>query len=142
MKRTCLIGIAVVSVALITVKYGLTQANAPQGYLVQSDASVAREERGPHQGKGMSTGYVFFEKAPGLKFSFRKRVLHPGASIGYHKQDRDEVYYITGGQGTMTIDGKEFAARPGDAFLTRVGSSHGIEQSGSGDLTIIIAFEK
>ena len=142
MSRKWLVGFAVVSVAWIFVRYGPGQASAQGGYMVQSDSAVAREEPGPHQGKGMSTGYVFFDKAPGLKFSFRKRVLHPGASIGYHKQDMDEVYYITGGQGKMTIDGKEFPARPGDAFLTRVGSSHGIEQTGPGDLTIIIAFEK
>ncbi len=142
MRKKGLIGVVVVSLAWISLRFGPAQESAPGGYIVQSDSSVAREEPGPHRGKGMSTGYVFFDKAPSLKFSFRKRVLHPGASIGYHKQDRDEVYYITGGLGKMTIDGKEFDARPGNAYLTRVGSSHGIEQTGTGDLTIIIAFDK
>jgi mannose-6-phosphate isomerase-like protein (cupin superfamily) len=116
--------------------------SAQEGYVVQHDSEVAKEEPGPHKGKGLSIGYVFFDKAPGIKFSFRKRVLHPGASIGYHKQNEDEVYYIIGGQGKMTINGNEFAAKPGDAFLTRTGSSHGLEQTGSGDLTIIITYEK
>ena len=115
---------------------------AGEGFIVQRDSEVARQEPGPHKGKGLSTGYVFFDKAPDLKFSFRKRVLHPGASIGYHKQTEDEVYYIIGGQGKMTINGTEFGARPGDAFLTRTGSSHGIEQVGTTDLTIIITFTK
>jgi len=112
------------------------------GYIVEREAEVAKNEPGPHDGGGPSSGYVFFDKAPNLKFSFRKRVLHKGAAIGYHLQKTDEVYYFTGGQGTMTIDGKSFEVRPGDAVLTRGGSSHGLVQKGEGDLTIIITFQK
>jgi mannose-6-phosphate isomerase-like protein (cupin superfamily) len=115
---------------------------AAEGYVVERDAEVAREERGPHGGAGRTTGHVFFEKVPNLKFSFRKRVLHPGSSIGYHLQKEDEVYYVLSGSGRMTINGKEFPVKPGDAVLTRKGSSHGLMQTGEGDLTIIITFEK
>jgi len=133
---------AVLVTAWLALRQGPAPMSAQEGYVVQHDSDIAKEEPGPHQGKGRSIGYVFFDKTPGLKFSFRKRVLHPGASIGYHKQSEDEVYYIIGGQGMMTINGHEFEAKRGDAFLTRTGSSHGIEQTGSGDLTIIITYEK
>jgi mannose-6-phosphate isomerase-like protein (cupin superfamily) len=103
---------------------------------------VAKDEPGPHEGGGPSTGYVFFAKAPDLKFSFRKRVLHKGAAIGYHLQKTDEVYYITGGQGVMTINDKPFPVKAGDAVLTRGGSSHGLVQKGESDLTIVITFQK
>jgi len=112
------------------------------GYVVERDAEVSKNEPGPHDGGGPSTGYVFFEKAPNLKFSFRKRVLHKGAAIGYHLQKTDEVYYITGGQGVMTINGKPFDVHAGDAVLTRGGSSHGLVQKGEADLTIVITFQK
>jgi mannose-6-phosphate isomerase-like protein (cupin superfamily) len=112
------------------------------GYLLERDAEVSKNEPGPHDGGGPSTGYVFFEKAPNLKFSFRKRVLHKGAAIGYHLQKTDEVYYFTGGQGVMTINGKPFDVQAGDAVLTRGGSSHGLMQKGAADLTIIITFQK
>jgi mannose-6-phosphate isomerase-like protein (cupin superfamily) len=112
------------------------------GFVVRHDAEVAQKGPGPHEGKGISTGYVFFDDVPGFKISFRKRVLHPGASIGYHKQTDDEVYYIIGGTGKMTINGKEIPAKAGDAFLTRTGSSHSLEQTGAGDLTIIIVYQK
>jgi len=112
------------------------------GYVLERDADVAKNEPGPHNGGGPSTGYVFFDKAPNLEFSFRKRVLHKGAAIGYHLQKTDEVYYFTGGQGEMTINGKSFDVRAGDAVLTRGGSSHGLVQKGVGDLTIIITFQK
>jgi mannose-6-phosphate isomerase-like protein (cupin superfamily) len=118
------------------------QTKAVSGYLVESDRNVAKNEPGPHDGGGPSTGYVFFEKVPDLKFSFRKRVLHQGAAIGYHLQKTDEVYYITGGRGTMTINDHPFAVKRGDAILTRAGSSHGLVQKGAADLTIVISFQK
>jgi mannose-6-phosphate isomerase-like protein (cupin superfamily) len=118
------------------------QMKAVPGYFVESDRSVAKNEPGPHDGGGPSTGYIFFEKVPDLKFSFRKRVLHKGAAIGYHLQKTDEVYYITGGHGTMTINDHPFAVKRGDAILTRGGSSHGLAQKGMTDLTIIISYQK
>ena len=117
-------------------------AASADGYVIQRDKDVAKDEPGPHNGGGPSTGYIFFEKIPDLKFSFRKRVLHRGAAIGYHLQATDEVYYIIGGNGKMTMNGNEFPVKPGDAILTRGGSSHGLVQTGAGDLTIIITFQK
>ena len=114
----------------------------PGGYVIERDAQVAKDEPGPHKGTGRSTGYIFFDKVPDLKFSFRKRVLHPGASIGHHLQETDKVYYVLSGMGKMTIDGREFSVKPGDAILTRGGSSHGLVQTGDGDLTIVITFQK
>ncbi len=117
-------------------------AGPANGYVIQRDKDVVKDEPGPHNGGGPSTGYIFFEKVPDLKFSFRKRVLHPGAAIGFHLQATDEVYYIIGGSGKMTINGDVFAVKPGDAVLTRGGSSHGLVQTGAGDLTIVISYQK
>jgi quercetin dioxygenase-like cupin family protein len=139
-KKVSVVAFVVIVTVWLATQRGPMLVNAQEGYVVQHDSDVAKEEPGPHNGKGLSIGHVFFGKTPGLKFSFRKRVLHPGASIGYHKQDVDEVYYVIGGQGKMTINGNEFAAKPGDAFLTRPGSSHGLEQTGSDDLIVIIAY--
>ncbi|HEY7286501.1 MAG TPA: cupin domain-containing protein [Vicinamibacterales bacterium] len=111
------------------------------GYIVQHDADVAKNEPGPHQGPGQTVGYVFFEKTPNLHFSFRKRVLKPGAGIGYHEQHEDEVYYVLSGRGVMTLDGTPTDVGPGAAILTRTGSSHGLKQVGAEDLVVIIAFE-
>jgi mannose-6-phosphate isomerase-like protein (cupin superfamily) len=118
------------------------QPKAVSGYVVERDRDVAKNEPGPHDGGGPSTGYIFFEKVPDLKFSFRKRVLHKGAAIGYHLQKTDEVYYIIDGRGTMTINDHPFTVKRGDAILTRGGSSHGLVQKGTMDLTIIISYQK
>jgi mannose-6-phosphate isomerase-like protein (cupin superfamily) len=114
----------------------------PGGYLIRRDAEVAEEAPGPHGGLGRTTGHVFFDDVPGRPFSFRKRVLHPGASIGLHEQHEDEVYYVTSGGGRMTIDGTGFDVKAGDAVLTRPGSSHGLVQAGPADLVVVIVFAR
>lgn len=113
-----------------------------EGYILEHDAEVAKSGPAPHRGPGRSTGYSFFEKAADFKQVFRKRVLHPGAAIGYHPQKEDEVYYILSGEGVMQMNGKEFPVKSGDAILTRPGSSHGLKQTGKDDLTLIIVYEK
>jgi mannose-6-phosphate isomerase-like protein (cupin superfamily) len=131
---------------LILCALGGVRASAVQttrgGYVLERDAEVAKEEPGTHNGGGMSTGYSFFAKTPKLGLVFRKRALHPGAGIGYHEQTEDEIYYVLSGRGTMTIDDKSFEVKPGDAILTRPGSSHGLKQVGTDDLVILINYEQ
>ena len=111
------------------------------GYIVQHDAEVAKSEPGTHNGGGQTIGYSFFDKTPGMHFVFRKRVLKPGAGIGYHEQHEDEVYYVLSGRGVMALDDKPITVEPGTAILTRPGSSHGLKQTGDQDLVILIAYE-
>ena len=115
---------------------------APGGYVLEKDRDVAKNEPGTHQGGGETIGYSFFSKAPNLKLVFRKRAFKPGSAIGYHVQREDEIYYVLSGRGMMTIDGKEFEVGPGDAVLTRPGSSHGLKQMGKEDLVILINYEQ
>jgi mannose-6-phosphate isomerase-like protein (cupin superfamily) len=121
---------------------GESKPASAEGYVLEHDADVAKSGPAPHNGPGRSTGYNFFDKAAGFKQVFRKRVLHPGAAIGYHPQKEDEVYYILSGEGVMQMNGKEFPVKPGDGILTRPGSSHGLKQVGKDDLVLIIVYEK
>ncbi len=140
------LGLAVVLVAcgIVIGWQGSTwnRATAEQGYIHERDEQVAKTGAAPHNGPGRSTGYNFFEKATDFKQIFRKRVLHPGAAIGYHLQKEDEVYYVLSGTGVMQMNGNEFPVKAGDAILTRPGSSHGLKQTGKDDLALIIAYEK
>ena len=111
------------------------------GYVLERDAQIAKEEPGTHKGGGRTVGYSFFKDVPNLKLVFRKRALKPGSAIGYHEQKEDEIYYVLSGRGEMTIDGKTFEVNPGDAILTRPGSSHGLRQTGAEDLVIMINYE-
>jgi mannose-6-phosphate isomerase-like protein (cupin superfamily) len=118
-----------------------TQSATP-GYILEREAEVKKEGAAPHNGPGRSTGYSFFDKVASFKYVIRKRVLHPGAAIGYHLQKENEVYYILGGTGTMQMNDKEFPVQAGDAILTLPGSSHGLKQTGKEDLVLLISYEK
>ena len=112
------------------------------GYIVEHDADIAKNEPGTHNGGGMTIGYSFFSKVPKLGLVFRKRTFHPGSGVGYHEQTEDEIYYVLSGKGEMTLDGRKVEVTPGTAVLTRTGSSHGLKQVGSEDLTILINYEQ
>jgi len=110
--------------------------------LIEHDTAVATPQPGPHDGGGKTTAYSFFAQAPNLQLVFRKRALHPGAAIGYHRQEEDEIYYIVSGTGEITLNGARSVVGPGTAILTRPGSSHGLRQVGPVDLVVIIAYQQ
>ncbi|MFI2744589.1 cupin domain-containing protein [Zhouia sp. PK063] len=143
MKKKILMGFALL---LVIISYQAVPALAQQaqklGYILVHEKEVAKIEPGTHNGGGESTGYNFFDKAKDLKMVFKKRVLKPGAAIGYHLQKEDEIYYIISGKGEMQMNGKSFPVKAGDAILTRPGSSHGLKTIGEEDLTIIINYLK
>ena len=110
------------------------------GSTIETDSMVAQRQPAPHGGTGETTAYPFFTKARDLSLVFRKRALHSGASIGYHQQREDEIYYVLGGRGELTLDGTRYTVMPGTAILTRTGSSHGIRQLGRDDLVLLISY--
>lgn len=138
LSTTILIGLCWTAVAALERQTG----PAPGGFILERDAEVAAAEPGPHAGGGQTTAYSFFREASGLTLVFRKRALEPGSAIGYHLQSEDEIYYILSGRGSMTVDGETFDVEPGDAILTRPGSSHGLKQVGSEDLVLLINYEQ
>src|SRR5258706_10267532 len=135
---------ALMSTIMFAAGWAVTAAQKPEpgGYVLERDADIAVSEPGTHNGGGQTVGYSFFRKVPRLALVFRKRALKPGSGIGYHEQKEDEIYYVLSGHGSMTIDGKPFDVGPGDAILTRPGSSHGIKQQGMEDLVMLINYEQ
>ena len=117
-----------------------THFRPASGVVIEHDSLVARREPGPHGGGGETTAYPFFSDAPGLALVFRKRALHRGAAIGYHRNDADEIYYVLSGRGELTVDGVKREVGAGTAILTRPGSSHGLRQVGTEDLVILIDY--
>jgi mannose-6-phosphate isomerase-like protein (cupin superfamily) len=137
----------VVAAAAIVAGVGAGRARLPfvsqqprNGSTIEYDSVVAKNEAGPHGGGGQTTGYSFFTKSKELQIVFRKRVLHPGSSIGQHTQKEDEVYYVLSGRGELTLDGVHSTVGPGTAILTRTGSSHSIKPLGGEDLELIITY--
>ena len=149
-QHLVLLPVVVLAVVLMPSSiYGQESHNAaagkpekPGGFVLEKDKDVAKNEPGTHNGGGETVGYSFFGKTPNLKLVFRKRAFKPGSAIGYHLQREDEIYYVLSGRGMMKVDDKEFEVGPGDAILTRPGSSHGLKQIGKEDLVILINYEQ
>jgi mannose-6-phosphate isomerase-like protein (cupin superfamily) len=130
---------ALFAVVLISLPLVFGRQSQP-GFILEHEQDLAKEQAPPHDGAGISTAYSFFTKAPGLKLTFRKRVLKKGAAIGYHPQNDDEIYYVVSGTGMMSMNNDSFAVKSGDGVLTRPGNRHGLRQTGNDDLVIIINY--
>jgi mannose-6-phosphate isomerase-like protein (cupin superfamily) len=137
------LALTVVALAAVAAASQSTTSGSPGNgrSLVEQEANIAVRQPGPHDGGGVTTAFPFFEKVSDFKMAFRKRILHQGSAIGYHRQDFDEVYYIIGGTGEYTLNGVSRAVGPGTAMLTRPGDSHGLRPTGTGDLVMIIAYQ-
>ena len=133
------LGLFLFAVTLLSAE---AQTTEPGKYIFEQDKQVAKEQPGPHDGGGQTIGYSFFDGVKDFKTAFRKRTLKPGSSIGYHLQQEDEIYYILSGTGEMKMNGKTFPVKPGDAILTRPGSSHGLTPAKDQELTLIIVYPK
>jgi len=107
---------------------------------VEQERDLAREQPGPHDGEGTTTAYPFFADAAGFDLVFRKRSLHPGATIGDHVNDKDEIYYVLSGRGELTLGDAVREVAAGDAILTRDGDRHALRQLGAEDLVIFIVY--
>jgi mannose-6-phosphate isomerase-like protein (cupin superfamily) len=118
----------------------LLMAAAPAMVVVHED-EVKRDEPPPHGAIGMSTAYRISDAAPAPRtMEFRKRVLHPGAAIGLHRIEHDEVYYVVSGNGTVTSDESTEPLRPGMAAYLYKGAVVGIRQVGAEPLAIIVSY--
>ena len=116
-------------------------ASPPAGTArVVHEGDTRVEQVPPHDGTGMSTAYRISDGMPNRSMEFRKRVMHPGSSIGAHAIAHDEVYYVISGTGEVTADGRTDAVGPGDAAYFYDGNTVGIRQTGKDDLVLLIAY--
>jgi len=77
-------------------------------------------------------------KGRGLNF-VHDDVLPSGVSIGAHRHTGDEeYYYIVSGKGMMTLDDVRFEVAAGDITAVYPGGVHGLENTGSDDLRLIV----
>jgi mannose-6-phosphate isomerase-like protein (cupin superfamily) len=113
------------------------------GVMVATDDQVKTSQPGPHDGLGTTTVFPYFDHGETRLLAFRKRVLHPGSTIGLHPMEPEEgVYYIVSGRGRFTANGKTMEVLPGTAILMRRGAVVALEPAGKEDLVIFIAYPR
>ena len=66
--------------------------------------------------------------------------LKKGESLEPHRHSQPETYFTLSGQGTVTINGEEFAVDPGRMLFIPGNAQHQINNENDEDLLILYAF--
>lgn len=127
------------ALAALLIQTAAVEPARPMVVVREADVRVEQNPP-PHDGVGNSTAFRLSDAAPGRNFEFRKRILHPGASIGLHVLSHDEVYYVVSGRGEVASDGRTEIMGPETAAYLYEGADVGIRQVGAEPLVLIIAY--
>lgn len=69
-------------------------------------------------------------------------IVPPGSSFGEHSHISDapfeEWYLCLDGEGIMTLDDKDYPFKPGDTTVCFAGGRHGVRNTGSQDLRLLV----
>ena len=95
-----------------------------------------------HDGQGEILTKSFFRDVSKLPVNFDIWELGPGVSEGIHVHENEssleEIYYFMEGEGIMWIDEDTVPIVKGDVILAPAGSNHGIQNTGSFPLKLVI----
>ena len=94
-----------------------------------------------HDGVGTISVARILERAPNPSLRFVDiAVIPPGHSVGTHThgEDDEEIYVIVSGEGQMEVDGDQSIVGPGAVIINRPGGTHGLVNTGRGDLTMVV----
>ncbi len=95
-----------------------------------------------HDGVGVLNfmGVLDPEDLEGRHLNFiHNDIIRPGVSVGVHGHDDvEEYYYILSGRGIMTLDDKRYEVGPGDVTGVFRGGVHGLENTGTEDMRVVV----
>lgn len=90
-------------------------------------------------------GEVFFRTILGThartpEFTAGVAELGPGGWLAQHRHEPAEMYYVTAGEGILTVDGEEHVIRAGTTAYVPGNSEHGVRNTGDGPLRVFYTF--
>ncbi len=81
-------------------------------------------------------GYEVLSDAPSHKV--KRLTVEPGERLSYQRHaQRSEHWFVVGGEGVVTIDGREQPVRAGTAVDVPVGAAHRIASTGTEPLVFV-----
>ena len=80
------------------------------------------------------------DRTPTVALTTGVAVLAPGGWLGRHRHPPPEVYVVTAGTGTVFLDGREHAVRPGSSVYVPGHVEHGVLNPGTEPLVIHYTF--
>ncbi len=104
-------------------------------------SSVDYEYDYAHEGERKIYYSRVLRKQDGQPYHFVDLVrVPPDADIGIHTHalDNQEMYIFITGHGSMHVDGEEFAVGPGSVVINRPGGTHGLINTGSEEMQIVV----
>ena len=105
MKRDQRLITLAMCLTLMIISFTDVRAQKQNAFILEHENDIAKNEPSPHNGNGMTTVYNYFSGGDtASNLVFRKRVLHPGSEIGYHLQEKEEIYYILSGEGELKVN--------------------------------------
>lgn len=82
--------------------------------------------------------HLLDEQKLGGNQMFAKVCLEKGSVLGVHSHHGEtETYYILSGEGEYTDNGETYSVKAGDTTFCPDGSSHGLKNTGDGELTFM-----
>ncbi|MFC5662195.1 cupin domain-containing protein [Kitasatospora misakiensis] len=109
--------------------------------VVVADTGAPADVHGVHGAAGV-TQWACLARRAGLAGDWEAvewARIPPGGVSGEHLHTRTrEVYVLLAGEGEVTLDGRRYPIRAGDAVLTAVGTRHGLRNTGSGPLEWLV----
>jgi mannose-6-phosphate isomerase-like protein (cupin superfamily) len=94
-----------------------------------------------HNGEGSITLFPAYDRGSdgGSVRFIHVTTVPPGSSIGIHRHgDNRERYIVLEGSGTMIVDGKVIEIASGDCIDNEPYGEHGLENTGSADMILLI----
>jgi len=95
-----------------------------------------------HDGEGVIKVTEIYNKFTTKMQFFHYTVLPPGTSIGSHKHEDDEEFYvILEGHGEMEVDGAKKPVSAGDVIMNEPFGTHGLKNTSDSEDLKIMVFE-
>lgn len=78
------------------------------------------------------------ENSPSQRLTMGLTTIYPtGSTTGHSHDDREEVYFVVSGEGTMIVGEDEYPIKTGDALYVPPCEYHTTLQSGNAPLTVL-----
>lgn len=118
---------------MCTEKHGKRSRRAPAPLVLQEND---RPVEGWDDDRGRLTWRPLFsaDSTPTERLVTGVAELGEGGFLALHRHDQTETYYVTAGEGVVSLEGAEHPVRPGSTVFIPGSAEHGIRNTGTARL--------
>lgn len=83
-----------------------------------------------HESSEVLDGVFLAQLAAGEHMSVQHFRIEPGATVGEHSHEHEQVGFLVGGSLAFTVDGKQYPTEAGDSYVIPSNAVHAVENRG------------